>query len=843
MKYQLLDYQRDAALGCVKQLRRGGRDWQEDRALSSFALSAITGAGKTVIATAVIEALAHGSSDLAVEADPRACFLWVTDDPALNRQTRNKMLAASDLLQPSRLIELGNDFLDSELSAGRVYFINIQKLSKNSGLAQGGRNLRQYSFWDVLANTVRSGVTDLYLVVDEAHRGVKPATDRATIVQRLISGHAGSNPPAPMVWGISATIARFTKAMEGVNGRTAYPHVEVDIERVRASGLIKDEIGLDEPDEKGAFGTTLLREATKAVRDYDRRWAEYSASQHQPLVLPVMVVQVADKASDAHLTEMVQVIESEWPGLPHDGIAHVFGEHERLHLGGRSVDWISPESIENDTSVRVVLAKTAISTGWDCPRAEVLYSERPASDATHIAQIIGRMVRSPLAQRVATDDTLNSVVCYLPKFDRGALHAIKDELEGNGKAGAEGRVGATVVRAPKVFDRNAQVATDVFDTIASLPSLPAPDVLANPLRRAKEFTRLLTDSASPGGALLPDAGKRLTVVLNAKLDGLAVQYAPAVAANVENIEHADLARGRYTFDGNGYTFETYRVATHPTDLERECRKIIRSVREGVGIDHWQHRVRAAGDDADPIDVAVDVAALLMVPGVITELEAEATKWVQMRLADFAVEIRNTTGATRDGYRRVQEQTSRPEAVTVDLRDNLIAATRKAGGDPIPTWPGHLYADTDGQFPAELNSWESTVLTAELARPSFVAWYRNPARPTPASLRIAYQDDGDRWGSLQIDFLVVSRCDDGSLGVSIIDPHGDYLADTRPKLQALARYAELHGNQYVRIESIVKVGDTMRVLDLHDPGVRAAVMEFDGAQVAALYEGDLAREYR
>ena len=195
MKYQLFDYQRDAALGCVKQLRRGGRDWQEDRALSSFALSAITGAGKTVIATAVIEALVHGSSDLAVEADPRACFLWVTDDPALNRQTRNKMLAASDLLQPSRLIELGNDFLDSELSAGRVYFINIQKLSKNSGLAQGGRNLRQYSFWDVLANTVRSGVTDLYLVVDEAHRGVKPATDRATIVQRLISGHAGSNPP------------------------------------------------------------------------------------------------------------------------------------------------------------------------------------------------------------------------------------------------------------------------------------------------------------------------------------------------------------------------------------------------------------------------------------------------------------------------------------------------------------------------------------------------------------------------------------------------------------------------------------------------------------------------
>lgn len=845
MKYQLFDYQRDAALGCLRQLGKARRDWQEDRGRSSFALSAITGAGKTVIATAVIEAMLHGSSDLACEADPRAAFLWVTDDPALNRQTRNKMLAASDLLQPARLSILDNDFLGSELSAGRVYFLNIQKLSKSSGLAQGGRNLRQYSFWDVIANTVKGGATDLYLVLDEAHRGVKPATDRKTIVQRIISGAAGSNPPVPVVWGISATIARFTAAMEGVSGRTHYPHVEVDIERVRASGLIKDEIGLDEPDEKGAFGTTLLREATRTALDYDRRWREYSAAENEPDVLPVMVVQVADKASDAHLAELVGVIESEWPGLAPDAVTHVFGEHERLHVGGRAVDWVAPESIQNDPSIRVVLAKTAISTGWDCPRAEVLYSERPAADATHIAQIIGRMVRSPLAHRVATDDTLNSVACYLPKFDRDALHSIKDELEGNGKSGAEGRVGASVVRAPKVFERNPRVPAEVFALVESLPSLPAPDVLANPLRRAKEFARLLTDTVS-GAALLPDAGKRLTKLLNAKLDGLAVQHADAVAANIDNIEHADLARGRYTFDGNGFTYETYRVATHATDVERETRKIIRAVREGVGIDHWQHRVRAAdaaGDGVDPIDVAVEVAALFMVPGVVAEVEREATEWVQQRLADFAVAIKNTTGATRDAFRRVQEQTSRPEPVTVDLRDNLTAATLRSGGEALPVYAGHLYSDAAGEFPCELNSWERTVLEAEIARPSFVAWYRNPSRPTPAALRIAYQNDVGEWGSLQIDFLVMSRRDDGTLGVSIVDPHGDYLADTRAKVQALAKYAELYGENFVRIESVVKVGDELRVLDLHHSGVRAAVMEFDGAQVAGLYEGDLARDFR
>jgi type III restriction enzyme len=841
VKYQLFDYQRDAALGCLKTLRRGRRDWQEDRSRSSFALSAITGAGKTVIATAVIEAMLHGSSDLSADADPRAAFLWVTDDPALNRQTRNKMLAASDLLQPARLVVLDNDFLDTSLSGGRVYFLNIQKLSKNAGLAQGGKNLRQYSFWEVVANTIASGTTDLYLVLDEAHRGVKPVTDRKTIVQRLIAGATGSNPPVPMVWGISATIARFTAAMDGVSDRTSYPHVEVDIDRVRASGLIKDEIGLDEPDEKGAFGTTLLREAVKATLDYDQRWQRYSTEQNEPEVRPVLVVQVADKASDAQLTDMVEVIESEWTGLAPDAIAHVFGEHERLHLGTRSVDWVPPESIQTDPAVRVVLAKTAISTGWDCPRAEVLYSERPAADATHIAQIIGRMVRAPLAHRVATDDTLNSVTCYLPKFNRDALNSIKSELEGTGKTGSDGPLGPSVLRAPKVFDRNPTLPAGVFEAIEQLPSVPAPDVLANPLRRAKEMARLLTDNAN-GSALLADAGKQLTKALNDRLNGLAAEHAELVKANVDNIENADLARGRYSFDGTGFSFQTYRVATHATDIDRECRRIIRSVREGVGMDYWQHRVNGAPAGTDAIDVAVHVAALLMVPGVVAEIERHATTWVRDRLAQFNVDIKNSTGATRDAFRRVQEQTVEPEAVTVDLRDNLTAATRKANGDPLPTYVGHLYADSDGTFPADLNSWERTVIETEIGRPTFVGWYRNPARPSPASLRIAYQSDDETWGTLQVDFLVVSRRDDGSFGASIVDPHGDFLADTRPKLRALARYAEDYGHRYVRIESVVKVGDTLRVLDLHDPAVRAEVLNFSGAQVRELYYGQSAHDF-
>ncbi|MCP4308600.1 MAG: DEAD/DEAH box helicase family protein [bacterium] len=842
MRYELFDYQREAAVGCAKNLVRGRRDW-EDGDRSSFALSAITGAGKTVIATGVIEALIHGSADLGVDPDPRATFLWVTDDPALNRQTRNKMIAGSDLLQPARLVILDDGFMNDELAPGRVYFLNIQKLSKTAGLSRGGNNLRQHSFWDVLSNTIKGETTDLYVVLDEAHRGMKPSRGRKTIVQRIIAGKAGSNPPAPIVWGISATIDRFRAAMEGAADRTDYPAVQVDIDKVRASGLVKDEIGLEEPDEKGSFGSTLLREAVQATLDYERRWMTYSEATGEPVVLPALVLQVPDKASKNKLGELVDVIGSEWPGLGPHAIAHVFGEHEPIELGTRTLRWVHPESIQDDTDVRIVMAKTAISTGWDCPRAEVLYSERPASDATHIAQVVGRMVRQPLAHRIATDDALNSVACFLPKFDRSKLGTIKAELEGAGKANGEGALGAAVVRDPKVFERNTVLDLQVFRLIETLKGLPAPDILASPLRRARVLAQLLTDDKG-GSALMPDAGQQLTKALNKRLDGLTAEYDEGVEENVEDIETGQIHRSRLSAVGEELDSTTREVRTHFADIDRDTRKIIKRIKEGAGLDYYAHRVEKARSGADKFEIRIEVAALLMIDEVVPALDAAATKWVQDRLEHFAVEVKNTTGATRNDYLRVQEQTIDPEPVDLILRDNVKTATRYGDGNPLPTFSGHLYADESGEFPVALNKWERTVVETEIARPSFVAWYRNPARPTAASLRIAYRTDAGDWTSLQPDFVVVSKRDDGSLGVSIIDPHGDHLADAKNKLAALARYAEQFGEHFVRIESITQGSDgTLRSLDLKQEPVRESVRNLVGAEVGVLYEADDSLPYK
>lgn len=842
MKFELIDYQREAAAEVLNRLARGRNDWRSYGARSAFALSAMTGSGKTVIATAVIEALLFGSADLGVDADPRATFLWVTDDPALNRQTRNKMLAASDLLSPSQMPDpLDGSYMEPTLLNGKVYFLNIQQLGRNAAFAsKTGDSIRTKTGWEIIGDTITSSTTDLYVVVDEAHRGMKANGERASIVRQIIDGRGGSNPPAPVVWGISATIDRFRAAMGEVGARTLYEPVEVDIDRVRASGLVKDRIELFEPNESGTFSTTLLREAVDKVRDFDALWAAYSDAENEPRVLPALVIQVPDKASQGDLAEMVTVVEQQWPNLGKYALVNVFGEHTDLVVGTRTVRYVAPETIEDDHHVRVVLAKEAISTGWDCPRAEVLYSERPASDATHIAQVVGRMVRQPLARRITTDDSLNSVWCYLPKFKLSALTAIVSELNAPGEVGSA----AEVVIGASLFGRNTQLDDGVFEAVEAVPCLPAPDPLANPIRRAKTLAKLLTDE-SRGPALLPGAGAELTTKLNNRFAGLAVEHAAAVAKNVEDIETMQGRHTVYGFDDAEAKAAPRAIATAARDIDRDTRRILASVKEGVAKDYLKHVVDCAGPGSDILGERTKVAVLIRVPGVIESIQAAADEWVREQLGRFRVQIKHTTGAAKEAFLRVQGQTITPEPVSIELPTTQRAPTRASNAESapaLPTFTRHLFADRDGKFPAKLNAWETSVLEVELGRPEFAAWYRNPSRATVSAHRIGYETSDGDWASLQVDFLVISNLPDNTLGVSLIDPHGDHLADALPKLRGLAAFARAHGDQFVRIESIAEIEGVLRVLDLQRDDVRVAIESFAGSQATPLYESSAAANY-
>lgn len=63
MKFTLKDYQSDAVKDVLNNIKKARKRWHEDNDKHAFSLTATTGAGKTVMAAAVFEALFFGDDD------------------------------------------------------------------------------------------------------------------------------------------------------------------------------------------------------------------------------------------------------------------------------------------------------------------------------------------------------------------------------------------------------------------------------------------------------------------------------------------------------------------------------------------------------------------------------------------------------------------------------------------------------------------------------------------------------------------------------------------------------------------------------------------------------------
>ncbi|MDJ0026521.1 DEAD/DEAH box helicase family protein [Gordonia alkanivorans] len=858
MRFTLKDYQAEAVRDVLQNLGQARDMYHRYGSLSQFSLTATTGAGKTVMAAAVIEALFFGNDEFDFQPDPGAVVLWFSDDPSLNEQSRARLHESGSELG-DRLKVIETTFSEPSLRPGHVYFLNTQKLSKNSRLVRGepehfpgqGRLFQpkpdemQSSIYDVITNTVENKDLTLYFILDEAHRGMGTSSrDRTTIVRRLING-SGAVPPMPVVFGISATVERFEAAMKDAKGRTALPPVVVDSSLVQASGLLKDDIVLSIPAEQGAFDTVLLRRAVDKIRESTAAWLEYAAEQGgtEPVV-PLLVVQVGDKPSDEDLLRMLDAIYEAWPELGFDAIAHVFGEHKDLMVGQQPVPYIEPQRVQDQKHIRVLLAKSAISTGWDCPRAEVLVSMRPAQDRTHITQLLGRMIRTPLARRIPGNELLNSVDCLLPFFDRKAATEVAEMLmkgatskddEDDDTGGGEGR---RVLFDPVELHPNPQVPKKVWDCFADLPTVTIPKKGVKPIRR---LTALATALSKDG--LIEDAVEKAHRHLHAVLDGRAVQYK-------EKVDHArqdvltmsgEEARGRL---GGGISYRSFEESADPRAIEDSYRAATRLLSPALCSSYVDHLVGPDGDEDDLLEANIAVAALGRVIEVFQAVEDEADDLARSWLTQTRVARKGLSDERQSEYDRLEGMSTKPERIslTVPVAAQADTKVREADGAEreLETRLMHLMASEDGSYPVELNNWERKVVNSEMGQPGFKGWYRNPARNTKESLAIAYKDESGDWKSLRPDFIFFGADHSGKVMADLVDPHGHHLSDALPKLRGLVDFAEQYQSEFRRIESVAETNGTMRVLDLTRHHVRQAVREAESAK--GLYESRIASDY-
>lgn len=866
MKFTLKDYQTEAVADVLENIKDAQFLWQQRQKKTAFSLAATTGSGKTVMAAAVFEALLFGNDELEFEPDPGAVVIWFSDDPSLNTQSKWRLQEASDKLTISDLVTVENTFGRETFEAGKVYFLNTQKLSKSSLLTRGhdpddnslekadGQiimpDMRAFTIWDTIRNTIEDPELTLYLVLDEAHRGMKAdggvaaASGRQTIVKQLING-SGSTPAIPIVWGISATVDRFNKALKDMEGRTTLPHVQVDAGLVQASGLLKDTITMDVPDEVGDFETVLLRRGADKLREINEAWAAYAKKQGDgSKIQPLMVLQVPDAPNPNEIGKWLDVILERFPELPEDSIANVFGEHKTETFGRHTVPYIEPQRVQQDDWVRILIAKNAISTGWDCPRAEVMVSLRAASDKTHITQLLGRMVRTPLARRISGNDRLNAVDCLLPHFNKETVTAVVDELMKGGESGEE-LPGRRVLINPREMKPNPAIPEEVWDKLTSLPSQTLPKKQARPVKR---LTALAHELAMDD--LLPDAGRKAHKAMHAVLDAALVTYEAKIneaRASVMTVEGKTLSADTKT---QKMTFNDFVEAADYAVIEDAYKRTGRAISPDLATTYAEHLAAGMEDEEDDEDALIEahtiIAAIGLVPKIKDDLEAEAEKLAKEWLATHKGAIKGLTDERQEAYRQIRGMSTDPLPVEIARPNMWLQPTtaREPNGKEynLERFERHLLCNEEGLFPGAFNSsWEPAVLRAELKNEGCIGWYRNPARASQDSLGVVYEEAGEN-RMVRPDFIFFVRMQDGTVAADLIDPHGDYLADALPKLKGLAKYAAENLTTFRRIEAITKLNKTgtYRVLDLTKEEVRAAVEAATSAE--ALYASSAADNY-
>ena len=451
MKVSLIPFQDKAAKKLRVELSDGMDAYCRRKKTQVISLQAPTGAGKTIIAAALIESVYFGvtlADGTVYDEQPDAIFVWLSDSPELNAQSRQKIeLKATDRLRFGQCVTISEESFDMEaLEDGHIYFLNTQKISKNGKLTQHSDD-RQYTIWETLDNTIEKKSDRLYFIIDEAHRGAKSKTAQGadtTIMQRFIKGYEYLDDygikrkmrPMPVVLGISATAKRFDNLI-GNTANVSLNKYVVTSEEVRDSGLLKDRIAVIYPqDSEKKSDIALLKAAVKEWLKKWARWQLFTKEQHFENVDPVLVVQVCqgsgEALSDTNLAEVLAVIEETARVDFKEGeVVHCFGEGITIDLNGLKIPHIKASEIAEDHRVKVVFFKEALSTGWDCPRAEAMMSFAVRNDPTYIAQLLGRMVRTPLQMHVDRDESLNNVKLYLPHFDKDTVKKVIDELQAN----------------------------------------------------------------------------------------------------------------------------------------------------------------------------------------------------------------------------------------------------------------------------------------------------------------------------------------------------------------------------------------------------------------------------
>lgn len=367
MIYTLKNYQR-AAVDELKQYISIGF---KSTSRKEVVFKAPTGSGKTFMAASLFEELAEENPSV------NFCILWAC--PGKGELHKQSFDAVKTYLGGNPVCSLlEDDFFGSRkyIKDKEIVFINWEKLiQKDKETGKWANNLMKdqegMNFIDVIEKTKQNG-TKVILVIDESHIG---ASQKARI-QEFINTIIIPN----IVLEMSAT---------PLNN-----HIDVEIEaqKVVDEGMIKEDVivnqGINKEDKTLAEQDSELLVLQKG---YDKR--QEIVEEYNKLniaVNPLVLIQIPN-VDEGEAKKLVIKDFLREKGITEDNDKLKFWCDDKGNFDKKAIK-------KNNDITEYLVFKTAVATGWDCPRAHILIKFRDGKSETFETQTIGRILRTAEAK-------------------------------------------------------------------------------------------------------------------------------------------------------------------------------------------------------------------------------------------------------------------------------------------------------------------------------------------------------------------------------------------------------------------------------------------------------------
>lgn len=374
-----------------------------EKSRQRLVLKAPTGAGKTVIASALLEQLTQDLPERYDVASQQAAFIWIAPNH-LHEQSYFKMKNFFSLkrsLNTMRWDEIDHSL--GYLKHGDILFLNWESINKDNAIIMRDSEQRQ-NLTELARRTQVEQRTPIVVVIDEEHMF---AGRNAKKSEKVL---AALNPKIEL--RISATPITLAST------------VEIDREEVVRAQMIKKNVVLNPAVvEDETCGLTLNQQLLKLAL------AQREALKHKYEIIgkhinPLLLVQLPNDDNQTMNEEENQIVAEVTRYL--EAYPNITVENGRLAvwLSNRKENLTDIEKPDNMTDV--LLFKQAIALGWDCPRAAVLLIFRELQSKTFTVQTVGRILRMP-EQMHYSDEALNKGYVYT-NLSQDMIEVVRDDM-------------------------------------------------------------------------------------------------------------------------------------------------------------------------------------------------------------------------------------------------------------------------------------------------------------------------------------------------------------------------------------------------------------------------------